>query len=99
MRRKSREARIAEAVARLASGIGGADLAFASPTLASAVELVSRRLVLDRGGSLYCRLCNKGPFTPKGLYLHLTRLHQRELASLVDSEVKRISDASKRLKV
>jgi hypothetical protein len=33
---------------------------------------------------LYCSLCGKGPFTPKGLYLHIVRVHSTEVERIVD---------------
>ena len=98
MPRRGRESRIAEAVARIASGIGGVKLEVLSNTMMEAIRLTASRLVHDRDGVLYCRLCGRGPFTPKGMYLHLTRLHQSELISMVNSEFERLSSASKRLR-
>ena len=95
---RRREARIAEAVARIASGIGGAELETLPNTMVEAIKLTASRLVRDKSGVLYCRLCGRGPFTPKGMYLHLTRIHQSELVEIVNSEFERLSSASKRLK-
>jgi hypothetical protein len=37
-------------------------------------------LVKVKKGMLYCGVCGKGPFTKRGLYLHLTRVHAEEIA-------------------
>ncbi len=40
------------------------------------VEEASRELtVINEKGILRCGLCGKGPFTRKGLYLHIRRVH------------------------
>ncbi|AAY80332.1 hypothetical protein [Sulfolobus acidocaldarius] len=54
----------------------------------TSVQRVSFWLVEERGNLLYCKLCNKGPFTKKGLYLHLLRLHKDEIKALIEDELK-----------
>jgi hypothetical protein len=36
---------------------------------------------------LHCGLCGKGPFSRKGLYLHLLRIHRYEVKSLIAEEL------------
>ncbi|AFK51359.1 hypothetical protein TCELL_0935 [Thermogladius calderae 1633] len=40
-------------------------------------------LVKVKKGILYCGLCGRGPFTKRGLYLHLTRVHAEEIARTI----------------
>jgi hypothetical protein len=72
-------ARIAEAAIRKALGLPYS-LDKVPPSLKEAAEQateeISKELVLvDERGILRCGLCGKGPFTRKGLYLHLRRVH------------------------
>ena len=48
--------------------------------------VVSRK----RNGLIYCRLCSKGPFTKRGLYLHLRRIHRSEIEEKLLDEIARI---------
>jgi len=43
------------------------------------IERVSFWFVERQNQNLRCKLCSKGPFTRKGMYLHLVRLHRREV--------------------
>lgn len=52
------------------------------------VERVSFWLSETRSSLLYCKLCNKGPFTKRGLYLHLIRLHRNEIKAMLEDELK-----------
>ncbi|WP_369609156.1 hypothetical protein [Sulfurisphaera javensis] len=52
------------------------------------VERVSFWLSESRNSLLYCKLCNKGPFTKRGLYLHLIRLHRNEIKTMLEEELK-----------
>lgn len=52
------------------------------------IDRVAFWLSEDENNILYCRLCNKGPFTKKGLYLHLLRLHWDEIKSMLAEEIK-----------
>jgi len=93
------EARIVEYVARLAAGLEDPD-AF-SPRILSrlyreAVVNVALRVAEPRDRVLYCSLCGRGPYTRRGLYLHLKRVHPHEILELVESEVRRISAYAKR---
>ncbi|ABP94841.1 MULTISPECIES: hypothetical protein [Metallosphaera] len=53
------------------------------------VARVSFWLVNQESTLLYCRLCNKGPFTKRGMFLHLTRMHHSEIKLLLEEEIKR----------
>ncbi len=52
------------------------------------IESVAREVSRLEGASLYCNICGKGPFTKKGMYLHLTRLHKYELKSMLIYELR-----------
>ncbi|MEM0173100.1 MAG: hypothetical protein QXV69_04715 [Sulfolobaceae archaeon] len=52
------------------------------------IERVSFWLVQENNNLLYCKLCNKGPFTKKGLYLHLSRVHRDEIRAIIEDELK-----------
>ena len=72
-------ARIAEAAIRRAAGLKYSLDTIPQSLRAAAeatVEEISGELaVTDSRGILRCGLCGKGPFTRKGLYLHLRRVH------------------------
>ncbi len=50
---------------------------------------VSEWVSEDRGGLLWCRLCGRGSFTKRGLYLHLVRVHNFEIKSIIEDELRR----------
>ncbi|MEM0014534.1 MAG: hypothetical protein QXS42_00300 [Zestosphaera sp.] len=52
------------------------------------IESVAKEVTRVEGASLYCNLCGKGPFTKRGMYLHLTRLHKYELKALLVQELR-----------
>ncbi|EWG07839.1 MAG: hypothetical protein ASUL_02309 [Candidatus Aramenus sulfurataquae] len=54
-----------------------------------AVDRVAFWLAETQNSLLYCKLCNRGPFTKKGLYLHLTRVHRQEIKTMLEEEIKR----------
>ncbi len=51
------------------------------------IEGTALQLAEDDGVSLRCKVCGKGPFTRKGLYLHLKRVHREVVEAMVRSEV------------
>ncbi|MEB3780391.1 MAG: hypothetical protein GSR85_09230 [Desulfurococcales archaeon] len=61
-----------------------------------AIGNVGLRLRTLREGVYYCGICEKGPFTKKGYFLHLTRLHYDYILELVEDEAERIASASRR---
>ncbi|MEB2837407.1 MAG: hypothetical protein GSR80_000795 [Desulfurococcales archaeon] len=61
-----------------------------------AVKNVALRVVVERGGALYCGICGRGPYRRKGLYLHLKRIHGDDILDLVELEVRRLVSSSKR---
>jgi len=52
------------------------------------IERVSFWFVERQNQNLRCKLCSKGPFTRKGMYLHLVRLHRREVKKIIEEEIK-----------
>jgi hypothetical protein len=51
-----------------------------------AVGLVSSRIIDDRDGHIYCGICGRGPFTKRGFYLHLIRMHGEEIYDMIIKE-------------
>lgn len=96
------EEKIPEYVAKLASGLEEPDN-FDSPVLAKhtvkAIKRIAVRLYNIKGNVIYCPLCGRGPFTKKGYYLHLIRVHSEEILKMVIEESERISMTSKHTRV
>ncbi|BCU69006.1 hypothetical protein [Stygiolobus caldivivus] len=87
--------KLIEITARLASKINVKDeeierlVGLSSKNIAkNASQKVAFWLVEQKESLLYCKLCGKGPFTKKGLYLHLTRLHKEEIKGMLMEELK-----------
>ena len=82
--------KIAEAAVRRAAGLPVSyddmplSLREAAKTIA---EIVAEQIAFDDGITLRCRLCGKGPFTKKGLYLHLKRVHLDIVQEMVKREL------------
>lgn len=55
----------------------------------NAVDRVAFWLSNEENHLLYCKLCNKGPFTKRGLFLHLTRIHRQEIKTMLEDEIKK----------
>ncbi len=53
-----------------------------------AINAVSSEVVRVRNGLLYCNLCRKGPYTKRGMYLHLIRVHRYELKLMISDELR-----------
>jgi len=64
-------------------GISSREIAF------RVTNSISYWLTSSQNSLLYCKICNKGPFTKKGLYLHLSRLHRQDIKALLEEEIKR----------
>ena len=90
--------KIAGYVARIASGITRPE-DFDSKVLAKhvveAIRNVGLQLRDERNGVLRCPICGRGPFTKRGYFLHLTRLHYSHLVDLVEREADRIVKVSR----
>jgi len=87
--------KLVEVTARYASKINVKDeeieklVGLSSKVIAKKVsQKVAFWLVDHKETLLYCKLCGKGPFTKKGLYLHLTRLHKEEIKGMLMEELK-----------
>ena len=56
-----------------------------------AIDRITPIVVMRKSNNLiYCRLCLKGPFTKRGLYLHLRRIHKEEIETKLLEEISRI---------
>ncbi len=60
-----------------------------------AVEAVRDEGVVEKNGLLYCGYCGKGPFTRIGLYLHIIRVHKKQLEDTIDRVYREIERASR----
>jgi len=88
--------RLIEFVARAAAGIkidwnhvgiiAGSSLL---DIVTEVITAVANDIIIKKNGIRYCRLCNKGPFTKKGMYLHLIRVHRYELKVAISEELER----------
>ncbi len=62
------------------------------PTLAGlsldTIKAVASEVVKERNGLLYCNLCRKGPYTKRGMYLHLIRVHRYDLKVMISEELR-----------
>jgi len=87
--------RLVEHVARAAAGIS---VSFEKITyivgsrraqyVYEVVGKLGKKVVLVHGnGVLYCGICKKGPFTRRGLYLHLVRRHRYDIKQLIINEI------------
>jgi len=52
------------------------------------LAVLSKELIKSKNGLLYCNLCGKGPFTKRGAYLHLMRMHKYEMKTLILQELR-----------
>jgi len=41
----------------------------------------------------YCVICRKGPFTKRGYYLHLVRVHGGLIRQMIADEIKRLEES------
>lgn len=87
--------RLVEHVARSAAGISVSlekiSYVVGSKRAQRVYEIVGslgkRITVMQGNGTLYCGLCRKGPFTKRGLYLHLVRRHRYDIKQLIMNEI------------
>lgn len=54
------------------------------------IGIVSSQIVEYRNNSLRCGLCGKGPFTRRGIYLHLTRVHREEIIHMINRKYREL---------
>lgn len=59
-----------------------------------AIESTSKYLVHKSDMQLYCNICGKGPYTRKGMYLHLLRTHKYEIKSMIKEDLRELELAS-----
>lgn len=82
--------RLVEYVARKASGLPVDDIdlhritgSSRYPIMRKVVNIVASNIVVIQKGLIRCGICGKGPFTRRGFYLHLTRVHRNEIISMI----------------
>lgn len=64
-----------------------------SPSIAPMMDKAIDKIVLivaRRNGGLWCNLCEKGPFTKRGFYLHLIRVHLKDIEGMVKEELNKL---------
>jgi len=95
MRQEIALKKLVEYVARKASALaqryGLEDLV--APSIASLFEKTIDKMVITlvrRNGGMRCNLCDKGPFTKRGMYLHLIRVHAKDIEFMVQEELKKL---------
>ena len=85
--------KLVEYVARRASGLSTRHSleSIVGPSTASMIKDRVERIALfiakQRNGALWCRLCGKGPFTKRGFYLHLIRVHPLDIRYMLEDEL------------
>jgi|YelNatPaOPRAMG01_1025707.scaffolds.fasta_scaffold106062_1 hypothetical protein len=62
--------------------------------VSKAIEATSKYLVRKNGAQLYCNICSKGPYTRKGMYLHLLRTHKYEIKNMIREDLRELELAS-----
>ncbi len=89
--------RLVKYVARYASGleIDESDLRRITgstmyPVIREAIYVVAKNIVTERNGLPRCNICGRGPYTRRGLYLHLVRVHRYDIERMIIEEYKRI---------
>lgn len=68
-----------------------------SPSVAPMMDRAIDKIVITiarRNGGLWCNLCEKGPFTKRGFYLHLVRVHLKDIESMVREEMKKLLEVT-----
>ncbi len=91
---------VAEVVIRGAIGFDyKSAMSFLPPSIHNIVinliDTLRPQLIRETPPTLYCGLCGRGPFTRKGLYLHLKRVHIDLVSQLVREELRHRLWASK----
>lgn len=70
-----------------------------SPSIAPMMDKAIDKIVLiiaKRNGGLWCNLCEKGPFTKRGFYLHLIRVHLKDIEFMVKDEMRKLLEIMNR---
>ncbi|RLG75295.1 MAG: hypothetical protein DRO12_05700 [Thermoprotei archaeon] len=85
--------KLVEYVARKASGLATKHTleALLGPSTASImkdrIDRIAMFVTKNKNGALWCRLCSKGPFTKRGFYLHLIRVHPLDIKFMLEEEL------------
>ena len=62
------------------------------PVMREVVGKVSTSIVTVKNNLPRCNICGKGPFTRRGLYLHLIRVHRYDIMSMLEEEYRRLAE-------
>ncbi len=52
------------------------------------LAVLSKEVIKNKNNILFCNICGKGPFTKRGAYLHLMRMHKYEMKTLILQELR-----------
>ncbi|MCS7098936.1 MAG: hypothetical protein RMH84_04770 [Sulfolobales archaeon] len=66
---------------------------FFESVVSRAIGNSSRYVVRTSNNQLYCNICGKGPYTRKGMYLHLLRMHKYEIKNIIREELRELESA------
>lgn len=87
--------KLVEIAAKLASRMHVEDEEFEKVVSLGMLEIakatamvVATHVSREVNGLIYCNLCSKGPFTKKGMFLHITRVHRDEVKALLEQELR-----------
>jgi len=87
--------KLVETTAKLASRMHVEDEEFEKVVSLGMLEIakasataVATHVSREANGLIYCNLCSKGPFTKKGMFLHITRVHRDEVKALLEEELR-----------
>lgn len=61
------------------------------PLMKYVVNSIGEKLVSEKNSHLRCGLCGKGPFTKRGLFLHLLRVHKADIIEMLDKKYREVS--------
>ncbi|MGC8674813.1 hypothetical protein [Fervidicoccus sp.] len=50
-------------------------------------DYIIKNIIKEANGDFYCGICSKGPFSKKGIKLHLLRVHQKDILEIIDEFV------------
>lgn len=67
-----------------------------APLLDRSLDKLCFSIIREKNGALWCRLCDRGPFTKRGFYLHLIRVHADDLEFMIEEEMKKLLEVVKR---
>lgn len=92
MRPYSVPVKLVEGAAKIASRLYDPE-ALSTPIAPRLAVLAARNIGIQlrsQGEVSYCIICRRGPFTKRGYYLHLVRVHGSLIRQMIADEIKRL---------